>query len=79
MGWKNDSSYIYSALNPMSKIILVTAAGGIIMGRPAVKARKLLYDMQENHSQWHVERSTTRKVSSISEEKMKSWPPRSMN
>ena len=59
----------YNALNPMSKSMLDTAAGRIIMGRPVSVATKLLDDMQNNHAQWHVERSSSRKVNSINEEK----------
>lgn len=71
MGWKNGSFFIYfcNALNPMSKNMLDTAAGGTIMGRPITEAKRLLDEMQENHAQWHVERSTTKKVYSIFEDK----------
>ena len=59
----------YNALNPMSKSMLDTAVGGTIMGRPFMVATKLLDDMQNYHAQWHVERSSSRKVNSINEEK----------
>ena len=52
----------YDALNPMSKTMFDTAAGGTIMGRPVQVATKLLDDMQNNHAQWHVERSSSRKA-----------------
>ena len=39
------------------------------MGKPVEVATKLLDDMQNNHAQWHVERSSSRKVNSINEEK----------
>jgi hypothetical protein len=55
----------YNALRPMSKTMLDTAAGGTIMGRPIEEAHQLLDNMQENHAQWHLERSTTRKVKKI--------------
>ena len=32
-----------------------------------LKLKKLLDDMQENHAQWHVERSTTKRVNAIEE------------
>ena len=57
----------------MSKTKLDTAAGGTIMGRPITKAKKLLDDMQENHAQWHVERSTTKR-SMLSKRRIWSWP-----
>src|SRR3954469_25630496 len=56
----------YNVLNPMSKSILDTAAGGTIMGKQVSVAKKLLNDMQNNHAQWHVER-TSKRVSSITE------------
>jgi hypothetical protein len=56
----------YNALNPVSKSVLDTAAGGTFMGKGVEEGTKLLDDMQNNHSQWHVERSS-RKVNSITE------------
>ena len=47
--------------------MLDTAAGGTIMGKPIEDVKKLLDDMQENDAQWHVERSTTRRVNAIEE------------
>jgi hypothetical protein len=58
----------YHALNHMSKSMLDTAAGGTFMGKEIEITTKLLNHMQDNHFQWHVERSSTRKVNSISEE-----------
>jgi hypothetical protein len=49
--------------------MLDTAAGGTFMGKQVVVATNLLDDMQNNHAQWHVERSSSRKVNSINEEK----------
>ena len=57
----------YNGLNHMSKTMLDTAAGGTIMGKPIEDVKKLLDDMQENHAQWHVERTTTKKVNVIEE------------
>jgi hypothetical protein len=54
----------YNALNPISKSVLDTAAGGTFTGKGVEEGTKLLDDMQNNHSQWHVERSS-RKVNSI--------------
>jgi len=59
----------YNALNSMSKSMLNTAAGGAFMGKQVDVATKLLEDMQNNHAQWHVERSSSKKVNSINEEK----------
>jgi hypothetical protein len=44
--------------------MLDTAAGGTFMGKEVEEGMKLLDDMQNNHSQRHVERSST-KVNSI--------------
>ena len=57
----------YNGLNHMSKTMLHTAIGGTIMGKPIDDVKKLLDDMQENHAQWHVERTTTKKVNAIEE------------
>lgn len=59
----------YNALNPLSKNIFDTTAGGAFMGWRASEAKKLLADMWENHAQWHAERTSTRKVNSITKEK----------
>ena len=40
----------YNALNPMSKSMLDTAAGGTFMGKQVDVATKLLDDMQNNHA-----------------------------
>ena len=58
----------YNGLNHMSKTMLDTAAGGTIMGKPIEDVKKLLDDMQENHAQWHVERTSTKKVNAIQED-----------
>src|SRR3990170_9082619 len=57
----------YNGLNHMSKTMLDTAVGGTIMGKPIKDVKKILDDMQENHAQWHVERTTTKKVNVIEE------------
>jgi hypothetical protein len=46
--------------------MLDTVAEGTFMGKGVEEGTKLLDDMQNNHSQWHVERSS-RKVNSITE------------
>ena len=47
--------------------MLDTAAGGTIMGEPIEDVKKILDDMQENHAQWRIERTTTKKVNAIQE------------
>ena len=51
----------------MSRTMLDTAGGGTIMGKSIEDVTKPLDDMQENHVQWHVERTTTKKVNAIEE------------
>ena len=58
----------YNALNPVSKSMLDTVAGGTFMGKQITEAKKLLDNMQDNHAQWHVERSNTKKVNSVTPE-----------
>ena len=57
----------YNALNPMYKSMLDTAAGGTFMGKEIEVAKKLLDDMQDNHAQWHIERTNTKKVNAVTE------------
>ena len=57
----------YNALNPMSKSMLDTAAGGTFMGNEIEVAKKLHNDMQDNHAQWHIKRTNTKKVNVIDE------------
>jgi hypothetical protein len=45
----------------MSKPMFDTAARGTFMGKEIEIAKNLLNDMQDNHSQWHIERSSTRR------------------
>ena len=58
----------YNTLNPVSKSMLDTAAGGTFMGKQLNEAKQLLDNMQDNHAQWHVERSNTKKVNSVTPE-----------
>ena len=48
--------------------MLDTAAGGTFMGKEIEIATKLLNDTQDDHSQWHLEISSSRKVNSVIEE-----------
>jgi hypothetical protein len=57
----------YNTLNPMSKSMLDTIAGGTFMSKQVDVARRLLDDIQSNHAQCHVERSSSRKVNSVTE------------
>ena len=45
--------------------MLDTAAGGTIVGKHIEDVKKILDDMQEKHTQWNVERTTTKKVNLI--------------
>ena len=55
----------------MSKTMLDTVAGGTIMGKPIEDDKKTLDDMQANHVEWHVERTTTKNVNIIEENSSK--------
>ena len=57
----------YNGLNHMSKTIIDTSTGGTIIGKPIEDVKKILDDMQEDHAQWHVERTTTKKVNAMQE------------
>jgi hypothetical protein len=57
----------YNSLHPLSKSMLDTASGGTFMGKQVEVVTEILDDMQDNHAQWHVERSSSRKVISINE------------
>jgi hypothetical protein len=46
----------------MLKFMLDIAARGTFMDKQVDVATKLLDDMQNNHVQWHVERSSSKKV-----------------
>nr|XP_040243978.1 ribonucleoside-diphosphate reductase large subunit-like [Aegilops tauschii subsp. strangulata] len=48
----------------------VCVEGGTIMGKPIEDVKKLLDDMQENHAQWHVERTTTKRMNAMEESSM---------
>ena len=63
-----NSPLFYNAFNLVSKSMLDNAAGGTFMGKQITEAKKLLDNMQDNHAQWHVERSTTKKVNSVTPE-----------
>jgi hypothetical protein len=49
--------------------MLGTAAGETFMGKEIDVTTKLLNDMQDNNSQWHVVRSASRKVKPVTEKK----------
>ena len=41
------------------------------MGKQVNVAKQLIYNMQNNHAQWHVDRSNTKKVNSVSPQENK--------
>ena len=45
--------------------MLDTTAGGIFMGKQITEAKQQIENMQDHHAQWHVERSNTKKVNSV--------------
>ena len=48
--------------------MLDTSARETFMGKQITEAKQLLDNMQDNHAQWHVERSNTKKVNSVTPE-----------
>ena len=57
----------YVGLNFASRNLLDSAAGSTFMEIPLGEATKLLDNIMANYSQWHIERSTSRKVHAIEE------------
>nr|XP_045084811.1 uncharacterized protein LOC109754706 [Aegilops tauschii subsp. strangulata] len=57
----------YNGLDNTSKTMLDTTVGGIIIGKPIEDVKKLLDGTQDNNAQWHVERTTTKRVNAIEE------------
>jgi hypothetical protein len=53
----------------MSKSMLDIATRGTFMGKQVDVAKQLLVDMQSNHTQWHVERTSSKRVNSITVER----------
>jgi hypothetical protein len=49
-GQMANNAFIYHRLNLMSKSMPDTAFGGTLMGKEIEIAKKLLNDMQDNHS-----------------------------
>ena len=58
---------IYAGLNFASRNLLDSAAGGTFMEITLGEATKLLDNIMVNYSQWHTERSTSKKVHAIEE------------
>ena len=60
----------------MSKSMLDTVAGGTFMGKETEVAKKLLDDIQNNHAQWHIERTNTKKVNAVTESNNEELTPK---
>ena len=58
---------IYAGLNFASRNLLDSATGGTFMEITLGEATKLLDNIMANYSQWHTERSTSKKVHAIEE------------
>ena len=58
---------IYAGSNFASRNLLDSAAGGTFMEITLGDATKLLDNIMANYSQWHTERSTSKKVHAIEE------------
>ena len=57
----------YAGLNFASRNLLDSAAGGTFIEITLGEATKLLDNIMANYSQWHTERSTSKKVHAIEE------------
>ena len=57
----------YAGLNFASRSLLDSATGGTFMEITLGEAMKLLDNIMANYSQWHTERSTSKKVHAIEE------------
>ena len=58
----DDYTKKYVKLNVASRNLLDSAAGGTFMEITLGEATKLLDNIMVNYSQWHTERSTSKKV-----------------
>ena len=58
---------IYAGLNFASRNLLDSAAGGTFIEITLGEATKLLDNIMVNYSQWHTERSTSKKVHAFEE------------
>ena len=63
----DDHTKFYADLNFASRNLLDLAAGGTFMEIALAEATKLLDNIMANYSQWHTERSTSKKVHAIEE------------
>ena len=63
----DDHTNFYAGLNFASRNLLDLAAGGTFMEITLGEATKLLGNIMANYSQWHTERSTSKKVHAIEE------------
>ena len=59
----DDYTKIYAGLNFASRNLLDSATGGTFMEITLGEATKLLDNIMVNYSQWHTERSTSKKSS----------------
>ena len=63
----DDHTKFYAGLNFASRNLLDLAVGGTFMEITLGDATKLLDNIMANYSQWHTERSTSKKVCAIEE------------
>ena len=63
----DDYTIFYAGLNFASRNLLDSAAEGTFMKTTLGEATKLLDNIIVNYSQWHTERSTSKKVHAIEE------------
>ena len=63
----DDHTIFYAGLNFVFRNLLDSAAGGTFMEITLGDATKLLDNIMANYSQWHTERSSSKKVHAIEE------------
>ena len=63
----DDIQIFYAGLNFASRNLLDSATGGTFMESTLGDATKLLDNIMANFSQWHTERSSSKKVHAIEE------------
>ena len=63
----DDHTNFYAELNFASRNLLDSDAGGTFMEITLGEATKLIDNIMVNYSQWHTERSTSKKVHAIEE------------
>ena len=62
-----EVQFFYKGLHPNMKMIIDTAAGGVLMSKNLEEARNLLDEMSSNHYQWLPSRGPAKKIAWVHE------------